>query len=122
MSSVLVVDDHAGMRNTLIDILEEEGFEVDSACCGDEAVDRFKQHPFNAVIMDVMMPGINGVQAFQQMKHFNKDTKAIFMSAFAMEDLKDQALSDGAVAFLYKPIDPDQLINLVEQLSPEKAG
>lgn len=121
MSSVLVVDDHDGMRNTLIDILEDVGFDVESACCGDEAIDRFKHQPFGAVVMDVMMPGINGVEAFQQMKSYKEDTKAIFMSAFALDELKEQALNNGAVAFLYKPIDPTQLIDLLEQLMP-KAG
>jgi CheY-like chemotaxis protein len=105
------------MRNTLIDILEEEGFDVESAKDGREAVDRFKNKPFNTVIMDVMMPEINGVEAFQEMKRLNQDTKAIFMSAFAREDLRDKVMEDGAVAFLHKPIDPCQLIDLLEQLS-----
>ena len=105
------------MRNTLIDILEEEGFDVESAKDGSEAVARFKAHPFNTVIMDVMMPGKNGVEAFQEMKRLNQDTKAIFMSAFARDDLQDKAMDGGAVAFLNKPIDPSQLINLLEQIS-----
>ena len=78
MPSVLVVDDHPGMRNTLIDILEGEGFEVEAACDGSEAVERFRNHPHNTVIMDVMMPGINGVEAFQEMKRLNQNIKAIF--------------------------------------------
>ena len=118
---ILIVEDEKNLQLVLKYNLEMDGNEVVCAGDGQEGLSMVDE-TIDLVLMDVMMPGINGVQAFQQMKHFNKDAKAIFMSAFALDDLKDQAINDGAVAFLYKPIDPDQLINLLEQLSPEKAG
>ena len=112
-NSILVVDDHSAMRATLQDILRDEGYEVQSASSGEEAVDVFQDGHFDAVLMDVRMQGINGVEAFRQMKSVCNEVKVILMSAFSVEELKEESMQEGAVAFLPKPLDMESLIDLI---------
>ncbi len=112
-TSILVVDDHSAMRSTLRDILQDEGYEVQSASSGEEAVDVFEGGNFDAVLMDVRMQGINGVEAFRRMKSLSNSVKVILMSAFSVDEIKEESLEEGAVAFLPKPLDMDNLIDLI---------
>ena len=111
--SILVVDDHSSMRKTLEDILQEEGYDVDSAASGEEAVDLFSKCHHDAVLMDVRMSGINGVEAFRRMKGLVGDAKVILMSAFSMDELKEESLREGVLAFLPKPLDMEHVIGLI---------
>lgn len=112
-TSILVVDDHTAMRSTLRDILQDEGYEVQSASSGEEAVDVFEGGNFDAVLMDVRMKGINGVEAFRRMKSLSNSVKVILMSAFSVDEIKEESLEEGAVAFLPKPLDMENLIDLI---------
>ena len=112
-TSILVVDDHSAMRSTLRDILQDEGYEVQSASSGEEAVDVFEGGNFDAVLMDVRMQGINGVEAFRRMKSLSNSVKVILMSAFSVDEIKEESLEEGAVAFLPKPLDMENLIDLI---------
>ena len=112
-TSILVVDDHTAMRSTLRDILQDEGYEVQSASSGEEAVDVFEGGNFDAVLMDVRMQGINGVEAFRRMKSLSNSVKVILMSAFSVDEIKEESLEEGAVAFLPKPLDMENLIDLI---------
>ena len=89
-TSILVVDDHSAMRSTLRDILQDEGYEVQSASSGEEAVDVFEGGNFDAVLMDVRMQGINGVEAFRRMKSLSNSVKVILMSAFSVDEIKEE--------------------------------
>ena len=112
-TSILVVDDHTAMRSTLRDILQDEGYDVQSASSGEEAVDVFEGGNFDAVLMDVRMQGINGVEAFRRMKSLSNSVKVILMSAFSVDEIKEESLEEGAVAFLPKPLDMENLIDLI---------
>ena len=112
-TSILVVDDHSAMRSTLRDILQDEGYEVQSASSGEEAVDVFEGGNFDAVLMDVRMQGINGVEAFRRMKSLSNSVKVILMSAFSVDEIKEESLEEGAVAFLPKPLDMENLIDRI---------
>ena len=112
-TSILIVDDHSAMRSTLRDILQDEGYEVQSASSGEEAVEVFEGGNFDAVLMDVRMQGINGVEAFRRMKSLSNSVKVILMSAFSVDEIKEESLEEGAVAFLPKPLDMENLIDLI---------
>jgi DNA-binding NtrC family response regulator len=117
MNSVktLIVDDHLGMRSTLQDILEDYGFLVSSAASGEEAVKICKENDFDVILMDVRLPGINGVETLKKIKKFSKATRIIMMSAFSMEDLKKKAIQEGALTFLQKPLNIPVVIELIEE-------
>lgn len=113
--NTLIVDDHVGMRTTLQDILEDEGYQVSSASSGDEAIEICQDKHFDIILMDVRMPGINGVEAFRRIKTISKDTRVIMMSAYSIDELKLEALREGAIAFLQKPLDISRVLKLIEE-------
>lgn len=116
-TSVLIVDDEKNMRTTLADILAEEGYEVFTAASGEEAVEFCKTQTFDVVLMDVRMPGINGVEAFRQIRRHQEGVRVILMSAYSMDELKEAALDEGAIAFLPKPLDVERVVKLVGEVN-----
>ena len=113
--TILIVDDHPGMSRTLRDILEVEGYTVQVAYSGTEAIELCQWQRFDVILMDVRMPDLNGVEAYRRIKTFADDTRVIMMSAYSMEDLKQEAIEEGAIAFLQKPLDVDQILRLIEE-------
>jgi two-component system response regulator HydG len=115
-NSVLIVDDEKNMRRTLADILQSEGYRVRTAASGEEAVELCAQENYDIVLMDVRMPGMNGVEAFRSIRRHQEGVRVILMSAYALEDLKEAALDEGAVAFLAKPLDLEQTVKLIAEV------
>ena len=113
---ILVVDDEKNMRITLADILLAESYVVETAASGEEAVALCESQKFDIVLMDVRMPGIDGIEAFRLIRRHCIGVKVIMMSAYSIEDLKKEALDDGAIAFLPKPLDVEKVIKLVNEI------
>jgi len=110
---VLVVDDEVNMRMTLAEILSDEGYDVATAATGEEAVSLCRGGCYSIVLMDVRMPGIDGVEAFRQIRRHQEGVRVILMSAYSVEALKEVALDEGAIAFLSKPLDLEKVVNLI---------
>ncbi len=115
-ASVLIVEDEANMRMTLTDILRDEGYEVSAAACGEEAVEMCSKRGYDVVLMDVRMPGMDGVEAFRRIRNHAPGIRVIMMSAYSVDELKEAALDEGAIAFLAKPLDVEQLIKLIGEV------
>lgn len=113
--SVLVVDDQPSMTSTLSDILDDEGYHVEVAHSGEEALEMCHEQQFDIVLMDVRMPGLNGNDTFRLIKTFSRATSVILMSAYSIVNMKREALQDGAVAVLQKPLDIEQVLTLIRQ-------
>ena len=111
--SVLVVDDEKNIRVTLADILSDEGFDVTTANCGERAVKICGKRNFDVVLMDVRMPGIDGIEAFRRIRNKCRDIRVIMMSAYSLAETQKEALDAGAIAFLRKPLDVNQLLRLI---------
>lgn len=113
---ILIADDEKNMRNTLANILTREGYHVSKAASGEEAVELCAGEDFDVVLMDVRMPGIDGVEAFRQIRRHREGVRIIMMSAYSVDELKQAALDQGAIAFLAKPLDVEQVIRLVSDV------
>lgn len=113
--TILIVDDHESMRQTLKDILEDEGYQLFTARSGQEAIDLCQEQSFDVILMDVRMPDLNGVETFRRIKNFAEGTRVIMMSAYSVAELKRAALKEGVVAFLQKPLDVDKVLKLIQQ-------
>jgi len=100
---VLVVDDEEGMRITLAANLELEGYEVVEAPDGQRAVELIAEQPFALVITDIRMPGMSGVDVLRRIRQISPDAAVIMMTGFAMEDLVDEGILEGAYTVLQKP-------------------
>lgn len=113
--NTLIVDDHDGMRTTLQDILEDEGYNVKLASSGFEAIDFCKKNQFDFILMDVKMPGINGIDTFKKIKSITTKPRVIMMSAYSADNLKMEALKEGAIAYLQKPLDVSKVLHILDE-------
>lgn len=114
-SKVLLVDDDRGMRETLADILGAMKYEVASAESGAEAVKKFKENPFDVVLMDVKMPGMGGIEACRRIKAIKPEAKIILITAYATDREVIEAEKEGTFSVLYKPLDIKKMLKLIEE-------
>jgi len=114
---ILIVDDEKNMRLTLADILEAEAYVVKTAATGEEAVALCETETFDVILMDVRMPGIDGVEAFRSIRRHQEGVKVIMMSGYSLDDLKEAALKEGAIAFLPKPLNLEKVIHLISEVN-----
>jgi len=119
-TSILVVDDLRSIRLTLGGILEDEGHSVATVENGYQAIEAAKKAHFDAIFMDIKMPGINGVQTFREIKRVDPKTAVIMMTAYSVEELVKEALEEGAYAVVYKPFDIDRIIAIIEELLSDR--
>ncbi|HEY2428486.1 MAG TPA: response regulator [Acidimicrobiales bacterium] len=118
-SAVLVVDDEAGMRETLVDILEGAGYDVSAAADGDAALTQVREGTFDVVLMDIKMPGRDGVSVLHEIG--SPPPQVIMMTAYAVEEQLRQAV-DSAFAVVHKPFQINYLLGLVAGAAEEQAG
>jgi DNA-binding NtrC family response regulator len=102
-TKLLLVDDEPGVRMTLAANLELEGFEVLEAESGRDALRILQDQEFDVVLTDIRMPGMTGLELFQEIKRRNLRTPVVLTTAFFMEGQVNGALRDGAFAVLPKP-------------------
>jgi len=117
---VLIVDDDRHMVRTLTDILRLSGWNPDGAYSGEEAVEAVRKQPYQAVLMDVKMAGINGVEAFKAMKTLRPEIKVILMTAYTAADIIADAEREGALKVLSKPVVLSGLLEMLEQTRKEQ--
>jgi len=115
-TKILVVEDEEGMRQILADVLVDKGYEVSTAEDGYQALEKIKEKKkvnqyFQLALVDIRMPGINGVQTFKEIKKISPHTDVIMMTAYAMEEEIEEAVREGAFAVLYKPFDFQRIIS-----------
>ena len=114
-TSILVVDDNEDLLETFSLILKRRGFSVDTAGNGVSAVDKFKERHFDVTLMDIVMPEMNGVEAFRQIREMCPGATVIMMTAYSEEELIQMARDEGAHRIIHKPIRIDQLIELIKE-------
>lgn len=108
LGHILVVDDETNMRNLLRLYLNPEGFEVTEAKNGFEALDLIDKHPFDLIILDVMMPDLNGWEVCSKIRE-TKQTPILMLTARSETKDKVQGLKLGADDYLVKPFEMDEL-------------
>ena len=110
---ILVVDDEKGFTEVICDHLEAEHFEVDCAASGFEALDRLKGARYHLVVLDVMMPGMDGLRVLQTMRNNGDGTPVIFLTAKAEETDKVKGLKTGADDYMTKPFSMAELLERI---------
>ena len=107
--SVLVVDDDNGHRLMLEALLGKWGYRVQSAANGVQAVEKVREGPFDAVLMDIRMPDMDGITALKGIKSYNPAVPVVLMTAYSAVESAVEALKSGAYDYLIKPLDFDVL-------------
>lgn len=117
-NTILVVDDDAGIRQTLADLLEEEGYSVATAVDGIDALDQVLATPPRLILLDISMPRMDGFAFTRELelRGLRAATQVIVMTADARAPQKAELA--GAEAFLAKPFDIPELLQQVERLLP----
>jgi two-component system alkaline phosphatase synthesis response regulator PhoP len=116
---VLVVDDDSAIRRVVRTVLEADNFEVVEAADGPAALlllDAINGRGPEAVVLDIMMPGIDGIEVCRRINH--ERVKVVMLSARDDADSRDQAAKAGADAYLTKPFSAIELLDAVEKLTP----
>jgi two-component system response regulator PilR (NtrC family) len=118
--SILVVDDELSMREFLEILLRKEGYSVDTAKHGEEALASLDRHPYDLVICDIMMPRVDGMQVLRRVKEVSPETQVIMITAFASTESAVEAMKIGAYDYITKPFKVDE-IKLVIAKALEKS-
>jgi heterodisulfide reductase subunit A len=116
---ILVVDDELIVRESLKEWLAEEGFAVDTAASGPEALDQLFQQTYQLMLLDLKMPEMDGVEVLQKAIEEIPDLDVVMMTAYATVETAVEAMKIGARDYLVKPFDPETLIPMVERLYQE---
>jgi DNA-binding NtrC family response regulator len=125
MTKILVIDDDTIVRVTIVQILEEEGYDVVSAEDGLRGMAVFRQEQPDLVITDIIMPEQEGIQTIAEMLKTKPDTKIIAVSGggrIGNVDFLRMAQALGAMAAIPKPFDPDELMALIRDCLAGHAG
>ncbi len=112
---ILIVDDDPSTVRTTAMILERKGYAVETAENGLQAVNMVEEREYDVILMDIKMPEMNGVEAHRRIKAIRPETTVVMITAYAVETLIQQALDDGAYGILYKPLDIDKMIAIIEE-------
>jgi DNA-binding NtrC family response regulator len=113
MPNILIVEDKDSMRNMLHETLTEEGYRVDSAANGKQAVDLISNKSYDLVLTDLRMPEVDGLALLSKVKELDADTSVIVMTAYGTIEDAVAAMKNGAFDFLTKPFDTEHLCVLV---------
>jgi CheY-like chemotaxis protein len=112
-TGILVVDDLESHRKTLRAILEETGYEVSEAEDGRHAIAIAEGKHHDIILMDVVMPGMNGLETFEEIRKIDMDVKVIFVSGYSLDESVRNALRESAYSVLAKPVNPSNLLTLI---------
>lgn len=117
MHKILIVDDEKDLASLFKEILEQEGYQAYAATDTQFAMDLATKIKFDLALIDIRLPGrLNGVELFLKLKEINPRIKVIMMTGFAVEDLIEKALLEGAYGCIHKPFDPKRVIELIKKI------
>ena len=121
-ASILIVDDNVSLCRTLSLVLGRQGYAVNTAKDGLEALARVKESPFDMILMDIKMPLMDGVETYRRIKKIRPKAVVMMMTAYAVEDLVQQALEEGAYGIVYKPLDIAKVVDVIEEARETEKG
>lgn len=105
MRRMLVVEDDRDVSECLVQFFSGRGFEVGSAFSGEEALDRLAQNQVEVVLLDILLPGLTGLEVLRRLKQLQPQVKVVMVSGLDHDDLRWQARRYGASDYVTKPFD-----------------
>ena len=116
---VLVVDDNEGLVETLTDILAAQGYEVVGVENAFMAIEKVREQRFDVVLMDIKMPGMNGVEGLREIKKLAPGTTVVMMTAHSIPEMVEEARREGALAVLSKPFSVERFVTFLDDWKTE---
>lgn len=120
-TSVLVVDDERLIRETLAEYLQQQGFRVETADSGEAALAAVRKRPFDVVLCDINLPGLDGIEVLERLSRSNPETFVLLVTAYATVDTAVEAFQKGASDYLMKPILLHEVSQKIRRLMVQKA-
>ena len=115
MSRILIVDDASEITEMVQSMLETHGHEVAGvAHDGLEAIEKYKALRPDVVLMDILMPGMDGMQSIRKILEYDKKAKIVVVTALGRDALKNEVVKAGAVDFVTKPFEVKRLLGAIE--------
>jgi len=121
-ANILIVDDNTSLCRTMSFVLGRQGYAVNTAKDGMEAIERVKERSYDMIFMDIKMPLMDGVETYRRIKRIRPEAVVMMMTAYAVEDLVQQALEEGAYGIVYKPLDIEKVVATIEEAAEAKEG
>ncbi len=114
-ANILLVDDEEEFLKVLSQRLEGRGMKVDTSTTGESAIEKAKTKGFDAIVLDLAMPGVDGMETLRRIKSENPDLQIIMLTGHATVDKGVEAIKEGAVDFMEKPVDLNKLLNKIQE-------
>jgi DNA-binding NtrC family response regulator len=121
-STVLLVDDEEDFVAVLAERLEARGLRVDTAGNGELALEKAGKRPFDAIVLDMAMPGMDGIETLQGLLQINRDLQVILLTGRATLGQAVEAMKLGALDFLEKPADIETLVAKIEEAATKRSS
>ncbi len=121
LAHLLIVDDQASIRESMLITFRREGYDVEAAAGGEQAIELLAQKPFDLVITDLRMSGMDGIQVLEKVKEMSPNTEVVVMTAYGTIEGAVAAIKGGAYDYLTKPFQPEEL-TLVARRALERKG
>ena len=115
LASILVVDDEPIMQEILGDFLREEGYSIDIAGSGEEGIELAQKSSYDCAIVDLMMPGIDGIETMQKLREIDTSLPVIMVTAFASVESAVEAMKRGAFEYITKPFKNDEVLVVLQK-------
>jgi two-component system nitrogen regulation response regulator NtrX len=113
MPSILIVDDEPGVRSSLSGVLRDEGFDVEAAASGEECLDRAARTSYDVIVLDVWLPGVDGLITLQRLRERRVDAQVVMISGHGNIESAVRAIKMGAFDFVEKPLSLEKTVLVV---------
>jgi two-component system, response regulator, stage 0 sporulation protein F len=115
---ILIVDDQYGIRILLNEVFQKEGYQTFQAANGVQALEIVEKHSPDIVLLDMKIPGMDGIEILKRMKAIDPDIRVIIMTAYGELDMIQKAKDLGAITHFAKPFDIDEIRDAVKKYLP----
>jgi DNA-binding NtrC family response regulator len=119
-ANVLVVDDEEQFLKVFSQRLEGRGLKVDTSSTGEEALNKVKSKEFDAIVLDLVMPGMSGIETLKRIRSENPDVQIIILTGHGTIEKSVEAVKEGAIDFLEKPADLNKIMEKIAQAKEKK--
>lgn len=118
---ILIVDDDDSLRESMVSILESEGYFLDVAKSGQEAETKIKNNVYNLILLDIRLPDISGIELLAKINKYSPKVKKIMLTGFPDTHSAIKSVNEKADAYLVKPFDPEKLLEIIaDNLAQQK--
>src|SRR5215211_5548038 len=112
-ANLLIVDDEAGVRSALSGVLRDEGYQVDAVESGEACLDRVTRTPYDVIVLDIWLPGIDGLATLERLRQRRIDAPVVMISGHGNIESAVRAIKMGAFDFIEKPLSLEKTVQVV---------